>query len=77
MIPSEPPYFVTNPTCRPQFTIRALFVLVLAVACLFGGVRFERERRTRADEAAAPEFTLGREARQAKSAKRSTGPTGR
>jgi hypothetical protein len=36
MIPSEPPYFVTNPTCRPQFTIRALFVLVLAGLAAFG-----------------------------------------
>lgn len=38
---------------RPQFSIRALLALMLAVACFFGGVRFERERRQRADEAAA------------------------
>lgn len=37
---------------RPQFTLRALLVLVLAVACFFGGIRFERERRRREDEAA-------------------------
>lgn len=38
---------------RPQFTLRAVLVLMLAVACFFGGVRFERERRRRADDAAA------------------------
>ena len=38
---------------RPQSTIRALLVLMLAVGCFFGGVRFERERRRREDEAAA------------------------
>ncbi|HWB14494.1 MAG TPA: hypothetical protein VG826_35040 [Pirellulales bacterium] len=38
---------------RPQFTLRALLVLLLAVACFFGGIRFERERQRRADEAAA------------------------
>lgn len=38
---------------RPQFTFRALLVLLLAVACFFGGIRFERERRRREDEAAA------------------------
>ena len=27
-----------------QFTLRALLVLLLAVACFFGGIRFERER---------------------------------
>ena len=37
---------------RPQFTLRTLLVLLLAVACFFGGIRFERERRRRADEAA-------------------------
>jgi len=35
---------------RPQFTLRALLVLLLAVACFFGGIRFERERRKREDE---------------------------
>lgn len=34
---------------RPQFTLRALLVLMLTVACFLGGVRFERERRRRAD----------------------------
>ena len=34
---------------RPQFTLRALLVLILAVACFFGGVRFEKERRRMAD----------------------------
>ena len=38
---------------RPQFTIRALLVLLLAVACFFGGIRFERERRRHEDKAAA------------------------
>lgn len=38
---------------RPQFTLRALLVLMLAVACFFGGIRFERERRRREAEAAA------------------------
>lgn len=38
---------------RPQFTIRALFIFMLAVACFFGGIRFEREMRRRADAAAA------------------------
>ena len=37
---------------RPQFTLRALLVLLLAVACFFGGIRFERERQRRADIAA-------------------------
>jgi hypothetical protein len=37
---------------RPQFTLRALLILMLAVACFFGGIRFERERQRRADEAA-------------------------
>src|SRR5579863_2039514 len=32
---------------RPQFTLRALLVLMLAVACFFGGIRFERERERR------------------------------
>lgn len=38
---------------HPQFTLRALLVLMLAVACFFGGVRFERERRRKEAEAAA------------------------
>ena len=38
---------------RPQFTLRALLVLMLAVGCFFGGIRFERERRRRADGEAA------------------------
>ena len=32
---------------RLQFTLRALLVLLLAVACFFGGIRFEREWRRR------------------------------
>jgi hypothetical protein len=36
-----------------KINIQALLVLLLAVACFFGGVRFEREWRRRADEAAA------------------------
>ena len=38
---------------RPQFTLRALLVLMLAVACFFGGIWFERELRRREAEAAA------------------------
>jgi hypothetical protein len=37
---------------RPQFSIRALLVAMLAAACFFGGIHFERERRRREDEAA-------------------------
>jgi hypothetical protein len=37
---------------RPQFTIRALLVLLLAVACFFGGIRYEKDRRRREEEAA-------------------------
>jgi hypothetical protein len=36
---------------RPQFTLRALLILLLAVACFFGGIRFERERRRPDDQA--------------------------
>jgi len=38
---------------RFQFSLRALLVLMLAVACFFGGIRFERERRRREDEKSA------------------------
>ena len=38
---------------RFQFSLKWLFVAMLAVACFFGGIRFERERRRREDEAAA------------------------
>ena len=38
---------------RPQFNLRALLVLMLAVACFLGGIRFERERRRGVDKAAA------------------------
>jgi hypothetical protein len=34
---------------RFQFSLRALLVLILALACFFGGIRFERERRRRED----------------------------
>ena len=37
---------------RFQFSLRALLVLMLAVACFFGGIRFERERQRREAEAA-------------------------
>lgn len=37
---------------RFQFSLRALLVLMLAAACFFGGIHFERERRRRLDEAA-------------------------
>jgi hypothetical protein len=38
---------------HPQFTIRTLLWLMLAAATFFAGLRFERERRRREDEAAA------------------------
>jgi hypothetical protein len=38
---------------RFQFSLKWLFVAMLAAACFFGGIRFERERRRLADEAAA------------------------
>jgi hypothetical protein len=37
---------------RFQFSLRWLFVAMLAVACFFGGIRFERERQRCEDEAA-------------------------
>ncbi|HVV73535.1 MAG TPA: hypothetical protein VHI52_18825 [Verrucomicrobiae bacterium] len=36
---------------RPQFTIRALLVLMLVVAAFFGGIKFEREQRIREEQA--------------------------
>ena len=53
---------------RPQFTLRALLVLMLAVACFFGGIRFERERRRREEE-------YRRSARSAPRQKPNYGPT--
>ncbi|HWB08196.1 MAG TPA: hypothetical protein VG826_03185 [Pirellulales bacterium] len=41
---------------RPQFTLRALLVLIFGAACFFGGIHFESERRRRADEAMTPRF---------------------
>lgn len=38
---------------RFQFTLRTLLFALLIVAVFFGGIQFERERRRRADEAAA------------------------
>jgi hypothetical protein len=38
---------------RPQFTLRALLVLMLVVAAFFGGVRLGRERQKREDQLAA------------------------
>ncbi|HET6884125.1 MAG TPA: hypothetical protein VFI31_28480 [Pirellulales bacterium] len=40
---------------RPQFTLRAFLMAMLVVGAFFGGIRFERERRRRADETAASE----------------------
>jgi membrane protein DedA with SNARE-associated domain len=42
-----------DPMSRPQFTVRTLLTLMLAVACFFGGIQFEREWQRRKDEAAA------------------------
>jgi hypothetical protein len=36
---------------RFQFSLRTLLVAMLAVACFFGGIQFERERKRREDEA--------------------------
>jgi hypothetical protein len=38
---------------RFQFSWRALLILMLSVACFFGGVHYERERRGREEELAA------------------------
>ncbi|HVX15046.1 MAG TPA: hypothetical protein VHC22_27895 [Pirellulales bacterium] len=49
---------------RPQFTIRALLVLMLVVAAFFSGVRLERERRRRADEAAVVAVKAAKKSRR-------------
>lgn len=36
---------------RPQFSIRALLILMLVVGAFFGGIKFERERRIREERA--------------------------
>jgi len=36
-----------------RFSLKALLVLMLSAACFFGGIRVERERQRREDEAAA------------------------
>jgi hypothetical protein len=36
---------------RPQFTLRALLVAMLVVAAFFAGIRFERERQRRREDA--------------------------
>jgi hypothetical protein len=38
---------------RPQFSLKTLLWLMLVVAAFVGGIRFERERRRREDQAAA------------------------
>ena len=38
-----------NGNARPQFSLKTMLVLLLAVACFFGGIHFERERRRRED----------------------------
>jgi hypothetical protein len=38
---------------RPQFSLKTLLWLMLVVAAFVGGIQFERERRRRADDAAA------------------------
>jgi hypothetical protein len=40
-----------SPMPRPQFTLRTLLVAMLVVAAFFGGMRLERELRTRAEQA--------------------------
>ena len=39
---------------RPQFTLRTLLVLLLAVVSFCGGIRFEREWHRRKDKTARP-----------------------
>ena len=51
---------------RPQFTLRALLVLMLAVASFFGGITFERERQRRADEASDQNYDQVRRPRSAR-----------
>ena len=51
---------------RPQFSLKTLLVLMLPAACFFGGIRFERERRRREDEAAAEASILAEADRLAK-----------
>lgn len=33
-----------------EFSIRALLILILGVACFFGGIHFERERKRRENQ---------------------------
>jgi hypothetical protein len=40
-------------TRRFQFSLKTLFIAMLCAAFFFGGIQFERERRRRADQAAA------------------------
>lgn len=37
---------------RPQFSLKTMLWLMLVAAAFFGGIRFERERRRQADDAA-------------------------
>lgn len=39
---------------RPQFTLRALLILILAVACFFGGIATERHVAKRKASSFAP-----------------------
>jgi hypothetical protein len=39
---------------KSKINIQTLLVLLLVVACFFGGIRFERERQRRENEAAQP-----------------------
>lgn len=57
---------------RFQFSLRTLLLLMLAVACFVGGIRFEqeRQRRMKAKIPTAPEFKLSREAAALKAAKK-------
>jgi hypothetical protein len=53
-------YNALMPFPRPRFRLSTLLWLTLAVATFFAGIRFERERRRREDEAAAPKkMSLG------------------
>jgi hypothetical protein len=46
---------------RPQFTLRALLVAMLAAGCFFGGIHFERERRRREEARAAEQDPIIRQ----------------
>lgn len=61
--------FISRRMRRPQFTVRGLLILMLTVACFFGGVRFVRDRRRAVEMAHREELILRRRAENEASAK--------